>query len=193
VSIQRIWREKRFAIIVLIGMGVVDAGLLVLGVLPLNRRLGSSGEEIELALRERVEQERNLEESKKRNLFAKNAREDLDVFYETLLPSNVKVARAALYRGISNHASSERLVLERRLIQREEGESDLSPLSRLEATIRLSGLYSEIRRFIDKLETADDFIVIDNLTLGSRAGIDENTLVLTMRLSTYFIETEIES
>ncbi len=193
MSIQRIWREKRFAIIVLIGMGVVDAGLLVLGVLPLNRRLGSSGEEIELALRERVEQERNLEESKKRNLFAKNAREDLDVFYETLLPSNVKVARAALYRGISNHASSERLVLERRLIQREEGESDLSPLSRLEATIRLSGLYSEIRRFIDKLETADDFIVIDNLTLGSRAGIDENTLVLTMRLSTYFIETEIES
>ncbi len=187
VDIKRIWAEKRLVVALIAGIAVVDVGLLVFGVLPLRERLEASDDEINSASQERRQQQIDLEESQKRIHIANRAREDLDQFYETVLPLNDRMARSILYQELGNRVSAERLVLERRLIKREEELNEVSRLSRLETTVRLSGAYSHIRQFIDSIETGDDFIIIENLTLAPTPDVDRNALVLTMRLSTYFL------
>lgn len=193
MSIKRIWAEKRIVIAFLIAATAVNVGLLAFGVLPVKKRLQSSDDQINSALQERAQQEINFKSSQNRILLANRARKDLDEFYKTVLPSSAKVAREILYKEIGARASAEQLVLERRLIRREQAVSEISRLSRLEATIRLSGSYGRIRGFIDRIEKADAFVVIDNLTLEPRINIDSGTLVLNMRLSTYFLNKETES
>ena len=49
----------------------------------------------------------------------------------------------------------------------------------------LAGEYEDMRQFIYLLETAPEFVVIDDITL-SEAGEPGSPLVLTMALSTYY-------
>ncbi len=60
-----------------------------------------------------------------------------------------------------------------------------SSLGRLKTEMTLEGDYEEIRQFIYDLETAPEFVVIDDMALaeGGEAGAP---LVLTLSLSTYY-------
>ena len=64
---------------------------------------------------------------------------------------------------------------------REEG----SRLTRLQMTMFLKGDYRDMRRFLSELETADDFIVIEEISL-SQDDPAENTEALTLGLATYY-------
>ena len=60
-----------------------------------------------------------------------------------------------------------------------------SRLMRLDVSVTLDGTYQDIRRFIHTIETAPEFLVIDNMALLSRN--DPNVpVVLTLAVSTYF-------
>ena len=51
----------------------------------------------------------------------------------------------------------------------------------------LSGSYADMRTFIHALETAPEFVVIDNVSLAEDDP-DADSLVVTLRLSTYYRE-----
>jgi hypothetical protein len=51
----------------------------------------------------------------------------------------------------------------------------------------LTGTYSDVRAFIHQLETAPEFVVVDNIELGQ--GADGGPLGVTLHLSTYYRET----
>jgi len=58
-------------------------------------------------------------------------------------------------------------------------------LARLRVSYALAGNYNDIRALIYGIETASDFLVIDNVFLGE--GADEQApLTLTLELSTYY-------
>jgi Tfp pilus assembly protein PilO len=60
-----------------------------------------------------------------------------------------------------------------------------SSLARFTYSLTLSGSYDNIRAFIYDLETAPEFVVIDNIVLGE--GADSNApLALSVELSTYY-------
>ena len=98
VDIKRIWAEKRLVVALIAGIAVVDVGLLVFGVLPLRERLEASDDEINSASQERRQQQIDLEESQKSIHIANRAREDLDQYYETVLPLNDRMPRSILYQ-----------------------------------------------------------------------------------------------
>ena len=60
-----------------------------------------------------------------------------------------------------------------------------STLARLRVSYALAGDYDDIRSLIYGIETASDFLVIDNVYLSE--GADEQApLALTLELSTYY-------
>ena len=60
-----------------------------------------------------------------------------------------------------------------------------SHLARLRTTMVLAGNYADIRRFIYELETAREFVVIEDVSLTQREE-DSAALVLTLQVSTYY-------
>ena len=52
-------------------------------------------------------------------------------------------------------------------------------------TVALSGEYRDIRAFIHELETAPDFLVLENVDL-SRATDEEDDIDVTVQIATYF-------
>ena len=58
-------------------------------------------------------------------------------------------------------------------------------LTRLKIEMSLSGNYADMRRFLHALETATEFVVIDNVQLA-QPGEADTPLDVTLALSTYY-------
>ena len=63
--------------------------------------------------------------------------------------------------------------------------NDDSTLTRLQIQMVLAGTYADMRDFIYQLETAPEFVVIDNVQLAE-GGDGGGSLVVTLDLSTYY-------
>ena len=64
-----------------------------------------------------------------------------------------------------------------------------STLTRLKTDVSLGGSYGEIRAFVHTLETAPEFVVIDNIQLAEDAE-GGASLTITLALSTFYRSTE---
>ena len=111
------------------------------------------------------------------------ASEELATFYRDVLPQDLAGARRLTYLRLARLARESNLEYERS--QYAPQAADDSTLTRLQIQMVLSGTYAEMRDFIYQLETAPEFVVIDNIQLaeGSEAT---GSLVVTLDLSTYF-------
>ena len=108
---------------------------------------------------------------------------ELDTFYRDVLPQDLAGARRLTYLRLARLARESNLEYERSQYAPET--DDDSTLTRLQIQMVLSGTYAEMRDFIYQLETAPEFVVIDNIQLTE--GSNENgSLNVTLDLSTYF-------
>ena len=108
---------------------------------------------------------------------------ELATFYRDVLPHDLTGARRLTYLRLARLARESNLEYERS--QYAPQVDDDSTLTRLQIQMVLSGTYAEMRDFIYQLETAPEFVVIDNIQLAE--GSDATgTLVVTLDLSTYF-------
>ena len=107
---------------------------------------------------------------------------ELATFYKDVLPASLAGARRMTQLRLAQLARESGLEFERDsyepLTQRD------STLTRLRITMQLSGTYNEIRTFLHQMETAPEFVVIDNVELAE--GADSGQLVVTLELSTYY-------
>ncbi|MGE0450197.1 MAG: GspMb/PilO family protein [Vicinamibacterales bacterium] len=109
------------------------------------------------------------------------ADEELDAFYKKVLPADLTSARRMTYAGLP--------ALARRTgVQYEARSTDIaperdSPLVRMTIRMTLQGRYSDIRQFIYQLESAPEFVIIDDVVLQEGEG---DGLRLTVDLSTYY-------
>ena len=112
-----------------------------------------------------------------------NADSELQRFYTEVLPVDLAGARSISSPFLVKLAEDTNLVLERgsSVPERERG----SVLARLRTTMVLSGEYEDIRQFIYELETAREFILIEEVILSQGATSDEE-LVLTLGVATYY-------
>lgn len=108
---------------------------------------------------------------------------ELTTFYTDVLPQDLSGARRLTYLRLARLARDSGLDYQRATYAPvvETG----STLTRLQIQLVLSGSYADMRDFIYELETAPEFVVIDNVHLAE--GADEGgSLVVTLDLSTYF-------
>jgi Tfp pilus assembly protein PilO len=107
---------------------------------------------------------------------------ELATFYKDVLPPDLSGARRLTQLRLQQLARQSGLSFERAGYE-PKPERD-STLTRLNITMVLSGSYANIRTFIYQLETAPEFVVIDNVSLAE--GADSGQLVVTLQLSTYY-------
>lgn len=111
------------------------------------------------------------------------ADQELSAFYQKVLPSDQTAARRMTYASLYALARKTGVRYEARSTSIEEGERD-SRLGRMNIKMVLQGEYRNIRQFIYELESAPEFIIIEDLTLAESTANDPQTL--TINLSTYY-------
>jgi Tfp pilus assembly protein PilO len=162
---------------------VVNLLVYALVVYPLSQRVANV-EQRELAAEQALAAARVEHASASGTLTGKSrASAELATFYSDVLPQSLSGARRLTYLRLAQLARESNLTYERATYApvAETG----STLTRLQIQLVLSGTYANMRDFIYQLETASEFVVIDNVQLAEGAD-GSGSLVVTLDVSTYF-------
>lgn len=111
-----------------------------------------------------------------------HADDELNAFYEKVLPADLVAARRMTYASLPALARRTDVRYEQRRTTVEDPDED-ARLGHLNIRMVLVGEWQNIRDFIFRLESAPEFVIIDDVTL---AESDEMEQTLTIDLSTYF-------
>ena len=111
------------------------------------------------------------------------AETDLAKFYKDVLPPDVSGARRLTYARLAAMADEHNLTIAQRSYALDD--SYKGRLRRLQIEMTLNGEYADLRDFVYAVETAPEFVVIENVgvTEGARA---QSGLTVALRLATYF-------
>ena len=180
---RRIFVEKRLAITIVIVAVVVDIALYALVVLPWSVALTNARQRAEIASLALTAAEQALAVARTTVDGKLEADRELQNFYSEILPSDLSDARGITFARLEEAASLNNLLMERRSSSTDHEEG--SRLARLQMTMFLKGDYRDMRSFLSELEAADDFIVIEEISL-SQDDAAENTESLTLGLATYY-------
>jgi len=182
--LQRTLSEKRRLIVPLVIAIVVNVVLYAVVVFPLGRQVVSAEGEAR-AQHELVNRARLDYLSAKATVTGKQQADvALQKFYKDVLPSDQSLARRLTYTRLAQLAKQANVRLEHgtNTVAREKG----STLSKLSTTYTLTGDYRDVRRFIYALETAPEFIVLENVVLTSGGDQQNRGLAMDLDIATYF-------
>jgi uncharacterized protein YeaC (DUF1315 family) len=186
MNMSRVMAEKRHLIIPLAVAVIANALLYAVVVFPLGRQVTSAQQEAnlqhELLYRARVDYQ-----TAKATVTGKQlADAALQKFYKDVLPANQGIASKLTYTRLAQLAKQANVKLEHGAngVKHEKG----STLSKLTTIYTLSGDYRDVRRFIYSLETAPEFIILENIGLSASMGEQTQARGLSMNLeiATYF-------
>lgn len=186
VPLARALREHRAWLVPLALVLIVNAALLLVVVMPLSRAAAGNEQRALAAQTAVTAGERDLENAEALRNGKVQATSDLDVFYRDVLPGDVSAARRLTHIKLAQMAAEHNVLYERGSTSHERLKD--STLGRLHVQLGLTGEYADIRSFLHGLETAADFVVIDNFLLAEGKSDARNDLSLTLDVSTYFPE-----
>ncbi len=181
--LRRVIVEKRAALVPIAVAILGNLAVYLFIVYPLHRRVSSAEARMTAATRAQRDAERELASARATLAGKQLAEEQLQRFYHQILPGSLAAARRAVYVRVGQLAAESNVRYERHTLQ-ETRDKD-SRLTRLEITVTLDGAYQDIRRFIHAIETAPEFLAIDNMALTLR-NEPNAPLILTLAVSTYF-------
>ena len=180
--LTRILHEKRTPITVVAIILAIDV-VLVFAVYSWSTRASLAETRAAQAMEQRVQAQVTHAAVSATSANKTNADSELQGFYTEMLPSGLAGARIISSPFLVKLAEDTNLVLERRTSVPEKVRESL--LARLRTTMVLAGEYEDIRQFIYELETAPEFILIEEVVL-SQGDESEEALVLTLGVSTYY-------
>ena len=181
--LHRILHEKRTLLRVVSMILAVDVLLYVLAVYPLSNKVSRAETRTAQAEAQLSQARTNYAAASDTRENKINADSKLQSFYTDVLPVDLAGARRISSPLLIKLAEDTNLVLERQSSDPEKERGSL--LARLRTTMVLAGEYEEIRQFIYELETAPEFILIEDVILGQGDESDVE-LVLTIGVSTYY-------
>jgi len=188
-DIRRVFFERRVLILPLGLALLANAAIFGLVVYPSSGRVARAEQQEQVALQELDAAQREYTAAERIQRDKVRAEQDLQKFYEDVLPADMAGARRATYLHLSRLARDAGLQYQRRLEEsREPKAGDQAPaakLARFDITMVLEGDYEGVREFLRNVEASDGFIVIDNIGLAEGTERGAN-LVLTVQLSTYY-------
>jgi Type II secretion system (T2SS), protein M subtype b len=180
---RRILRERRTIILPLAGVAVLNVASYLLLVYPLSLRVSATEGRQTFAARQLAAAEREYAAARAMLTSKDRADAELRTFYGEVLPADLAGARRITYARLAQLAREADLSYDRRSY--EPNASYDGSLQKVRITMVLEGEYRNVRRFIHALETAPEFVVIEEMSLTE--GTDANApLTLTLELATYF-------
>ena len=178
---RRVLAEKRRLIYPLVGAVVLNIALFAAVVYPLSLKVANGERDAQAAASARAVAQADFDRARATVSGKTLADTELKKFYSAVLPPDQSAARRILYGKIDKLASAANVKLgpERFDVEAVRG----STLQKASAEFQLSGEYREIRRFIHELETAPDFLILENVALSQA---QERGLNVQVRVVTYF-------
>jgi hypothetical protein len=181
--VGRIVRERQVVIVPLL-LGVL---LNVLGyfivVRPLGIKFAGAADRAVAASNGRKAAEKELTLAQALVAGKADADRELGAFYQKVLPADVTAARRMTYASLPALARQSDVQLESRTTMLDEGKDD-ARFGHMAIRMVLQGDYANLRRFIYALERAEEFVIIDDVTLAESNASDP--IMLTLNLSTYY-------
>jgi Tfp pilus assembly protein PilO len=183
-TLQRVLVEKRGLVIALALLAIANVVLYAVVVFPLTRQVTSAEEEARTAHQQLNATRVDLKTAKATVVGKAQADSALQKFYADVLPASQSVAQRNTYTRLSQLARQTSVKLEHgtNALAREKGSS----LSKLTTTYTLTGDYRNVRKFIFAIETAPEFIIIENVGLTSPGEQQGRGLAMTLAIATYF-------
>ncbi len=179
---RRVLAEKRGLIYPLVGAVLLNAALFVAVVYPLSLKVANGERDAQAAASARAAVQKEFDAARATISGKASADAELKKFYGAVLPPDQSAARRIIGKLDQLAATANvRLGQETFEVSQERG----SQLGRLTATVALIGEYRNIRRFIHDLETAPEFLILENVALSQGAERDRG-LNVTVKVATYF-------
>ena len=182
---RRVFAERKGLVLPLLIALAVNLGVLALGVFPLQASV--AGDEnraravkIELAEAQRLERLANDTRASQ-----VRADQELKQFYSDVLPGSHAEARDLLYGQLRTITRQTALTFYTGKFELEPVEE--STLTRLRTDVTLTGNYSNIRRFLYDLETAEEFFIVESVKLAPSNVKGAGSLEIVLTISTYYV------
>jgi Tfp pilus assembly protein PilO len=112
-----------------------------------------------------------------------DADQELQAFYQKVLPANLTGARRMTYPSLVALADKTGVRYEARSTSIDEKDRD-SRLGHMSIKMLLQGSYANLRQFVYALERAPEFVIIDDVTLTEVS--EDEALALSVSMSTYY-------
>jgi Tfp pilus assembly protein PilO len=179
----RVFTEKRSLIVPLVIAVIANVALYLIVVYPLSQKV-AGGEQAAKASSTALDAAKRDYAAARATVAGKSqADEELRKFYSEVLPPDIGGARRITFLRMEQLARQCGLRLERETSD-PKPERD-SQLVKFTYTASLSGEYRNIRRFIHELETAPEFLVLENVQL-SQSETEKSGLNVSVQIATYY-------
>ena len=183
---RRVLSERRVLVVPLLTALAINLLVLALAVFPLERSVAADEDranDVKLALADARRTERVANDTR---ASKQRADEELKRFYAEVLPAGQAAARDLLYLQVSKLSREHGLKFESSSFDPEP--VDKSSLMRFRVDVSLTGDYANIRKFLYRLETAEEFYIVEGVKLGqaSRTEGGGNALEVVLQVATYY-------
>lgn len=184
---RRALAEHRRMVLPLVALFAANIVVYAVGVYPLAQRVANIEERDRAADQALAQAQREHAAARGALTGKERASVELATFYKDVLPANIAGARNLTYLRLNQLAREAGLRVSNFHVdvKPERG----STLDRFETSLDLEGSYDAIRTFIYQLDTAPEFVVIDDVSLSDEAG-SQRAHKLSMRLSTFYSKTQ---
>jgi Tfp pilus assembly protein PilO len=183
ITARRVLTEKRALIVPIVIALLVNVGLYLIVVYPLSKKVAGGQQQSEAAIAALNAARRDFAAARATVAGKGQADQELEKFYSDVLPPDVSGARRITFFRIDQLAQQCGLRVERQT-------SDPKPqrdsnLVKFTYRASLSGEYRNIRRFVHELETAPEFLVLENLQLR-QSEVENRGLNVDVEIATYY-------
>ena len=183
ITARRVLTEKRGLIVPILVALLVNVGLYLLIVYPLSNKVAGGQQQSEAAIAALNAARRDFAAARATVAGKGQADQELEKFYTDVLPPDVSGARRITFFRIDQLAQQCGLRVERQTSD-PKSQRD-SNLVKFTYRASLSGEYRNIRRFVHELETAPEFLVLENLQLR-QSDIENRGLNVDVEIATYY-------
>jgi hypothetical protein len=188
--LRRIVAEKRPLLIPLALLAVLNLAVYVLVVYPLGVKQAGAEDRARIARTSLQSAEHEMAAARALVSGKGRAEQELATFYDKVLPSDLTAARRMTYATLPSLAQETNVKLSDRrtvvdaMVKVDPTVKKDTRFGHLQIRMVLQGDYASLRRFVYELESASEFLIIDDVTLAQNDS--EKPLTLTMELSAYY-------
>jgi Tfp pilus assembly protein PilO len=182
MDLSRAFAEKRRLILLVAIAAIANLVIYAVVIYPRTSSAGALEQRAQLAAMARARAAADLRDAEAMRTGQERAAQQLARFYDSVLPKGQEGARRITYRRLAALAEESNLDYDRRTMSTKQNRE--SALEQMDVNMVLEGEYRDVRRFIHKLETAPEFVIIEDV--GLVQGDKNAPLTLTVKLSTYY-------
>lgn len=184
MTLKRVLSEKRRLLWPLAIVLVANLAVYALVVYPLAQKVAMGEQEADAASASLASARSEYANARATVTGKSQADQELARFYKDVLPPDLSSARRMMFLPLEQLAEQTNLRGER--ATQEPTRVRDSALYKLTGTALLIGDYRNVRQYIHKLETAPEFIVLENVSLAQSENEQSRGITVTVQVATYY-------